>query len=180
MKALRTSETARSEFLDAVKKVPKEKPDEPPNDEWLWRKAIDAYHSANVDDLARRLGAELQRSFRRQIVLRMLTLAIGAAALFGVLVYCLAWATVPVDVSSRWISHPVDMAHVELIGWSIAMPVGPYISLAVLMSIVATAAFLAFSLAEDRYATTLSGVLVRRQAELWLMLAVPFRRIYKP
>jgi hypothetical protein len=139
------------------------------------RNALDSlYASGDLDEVAGRLAAELRRPFRRQTVLRLARLVVGTSAFFASFVYLLAWAAIPIATSAGWVGHPITTETVGLAGVDVVVPIGPYVSVAVLLALVATAAFLAFALTEDRYSTALSDLVLRQPAEACLRLSVPY------
>ncbi len=174
---VRQSEALQGKVLEAIRNAPREVAADPPSDEWLWAKLKGQYESV-TDSEARQLGVELSTLFRRQTIFRLMRLAIGIGALFGAFVYVLAWAAIPISTSARWIGHDVATSSIDFAGWSFTLPTSQYLAVAVLLSIVAAAAFVAFALTEDRYSNALTDVLVGDPAERCVMLAVPYRSLY--
>jgi hypothetical protein len=174
---LNASSDVREELLAAVKSTPREPAEEPAPDDWMWSRIDGAYDGPAAADGAAKIGEDLKRSFRRQCVYRLVRLAVGAVALFGAFVYLLAWAAIPTSTSARWIGHSVEMTEVELASLAFEIPVAPYVSVAVLLSVVATAALIAFALTEDQYSDALSKVLISQPAERCVLLGLAFRSL---
>jgi hypothetical protein len=178
LEEIRKSADLRNELLTAIKAAPRESAEEAPSDDWMWSRVANVYDGEDSMADIRAIGKDLKRTFRRQTIFRLMRLAIGIGALFGAFIYLLAWAAIPASTSSRWIGHDVDMTSIEFAGWAFALPTTQYISVAILLSIVAAAAFIAFALTEDRYSSALSDVLVRKPASRCGLLGLPYHELY--
>jgi hypothetical protein len=56
---------------------------------------------------------------------------------------------------------------------------GPFLSLAALMGLAATATFLSFALIEDRFAKALAGALLQDPTDRFLVLALPYVSLWE-
>jgi hypothetical protein len=168
----------RVRVLKAIEEAPRSSPvAEPPSEDWLWTRLEPLYRKGDLLARASEIGEAARPRFRRQILLRLSRFVIGTVAFFGGFVYLLAWAAIPLSTSSGWVGHPIETETIEFAGLHAAVPTFPYISVALLLAIVAAAAFIAFALTEDRYSTALSDVLVGKPARRCLTLAVPYRAL---
>lgn len=173
---LNASETTKEDLLETIKSAPREPVEEPPSDDWMWSQLRSAYEDPDIAELTQ-IAEQVRGSFRRQCIYRLFRLAAGAATLSGAFVYLLAWAAIPASTSARWIGHPVGMTEVSFAGTSFEMPIEPYVSVAVLLAVVATAALVAFALTEDQYSDALGEVLVSRPAERCVLLGLALRSL---
>jgi MFS family permease len=168
----------RDRVLEAVKEAPRSHAvAEPPSDDWLWARLEPLYRDGDLAARAAEIGGEVRPQFRRQTLLRLSRFVVGTVAFFAGFIYLLAWAAIPLSTSSVWVGHPIATETIRFAGLEAAVPTFPYISVALVLAIVAAAAFIAFALTEDRYSTALSEVLVGRPAERCLTLALPYRAL---
>jgi hypothetical protein len=175
----RIDDGRRERVLKALKDAPRDSPvAEPPADDWLWLQLEPCYRGPELGLRGAEIGEAVRPQFRRRILLRLARLVVGTVAFLAGFIYCLAWAAIPLATSSRWVGHPIETQTVSFAGLSAAVPGFPYISVALLLAIVAAAAFIAFALTEDRYSTALSEVLVAKPAGHCLELAVPYRGLF--
>lgn len=121
------------------------------------------------------IGIALQRSFRRRAVWRLLRFLLGIVFFFALFVYTLAWAAIPIATAEGWTHNPVSSAQIDFAGITATLPTFPYITVALLLAVVASAALIAFAITEDRYSTAFNEVLVSRPAQECLALAAPYR-----
>jgi hypothetical protein len=163
---------------EAVINAPRKEGVEAPTKGWLAERIGPSYLRADPEAIASKIEAAIKPSFRRQTTLRLGRLVIGILAFFAAFTYLLAWAVVPTSTSARWIGHPVSTTHVTFAYWTVTLPTGAYIAVALLLAIVASAAFIAFALTEDRYSDAVAAVLVREPAGDCVMLAVPYLEIF--
>jgi hypothetical protein len=177
LQRLVVSGAIRDELLVAIKSAPRETVEEPPSDDWMWGQLKGAYEGPNRAEELTLIANQIRGPFRRQCIYRLFRLAAGAATLSGVFVFVLAWAAIPVSTSARWIGHSVDMTTVSFASISFELPVAPYVSVAALLAVVATAALVAFALTEDQYSEALGEVLVSRPAERCVLLGLAFRSL---
>lgn len=133
----------------------------------------DAYEADSVRRAVVALG-QFRRVFRRRVVVRLVALVGGVGVSLASFIFVLAWAAIPIAVSSDWSGVNVQTTTLAFAGLEAEMPTSPYVEVAVLLAIVATAAFLAFALTEDHYSAVMSRVLVSDPARLWVLLAAPY------
>jgi hypothetical protein len=177
LEGLETAGATKDELLAAIKSAPREVAEQPPSDNWMWGQLRGAFEGSGVGKELIEIADQIRGSFRRQCIYRLFRLAAGAATLSGVFVYLLAWAAIPVSTSARWIGHPVDMTEVSFASISFELPIAPYLSVAALLAVVATAALVAFALTEDQYSEALGEVLVSRPAKRCVLLGLAFRSL---
>lgn len=109
-----------------------------------------------------------------------LALTIGAVGiLFSVYVYLLCSAVVPAGIAREWSTVDVPSTSVALLGISIHFHGGPYLSLAALLGLAATATFLSFALVEERFAKALTDALLRDPTDRFLVLALPYMSLWE-
>ncbi len=171
---------SRREILQAIKEAPRtEEKAEPPEDAWLWGRLHAAYENAgDFSKNAEEMAGDIGKTFTRHCTFRLIRLVIGITAFFGAFVYLLAWAAIPISTSTKWIGHPVDTTTLGLADWQISIPTTPYISVAMLLAVVAGAAFAAFALTEERYSNALSDVLIYAPAKRCVTLGVPYKVLF--
>jgi hypothetical protein len=98
----------------------------------------------------------------------------AVGALLSLYIYLLCSAVVPSDLAAQWSHSSVPQTEIELVGTSITLSGGPFLKLAALLGLVATAVFLAFALIEERFATALTDALLRDPSDRFLVLALPY------
>jgi hypothetical protein len=150
-----------------------------PSDEWTGTRLRYCYDDASFIDAARAIAEESRSSFRRQTIYRLSRLTLGIGAFFVVFIFSLSWAAIPTETSTRWIGREVSTETVGLPGWDFALPTFPYLSVSLLLAIVATAAVVAFALTEDRYSSAISEVLVRGPADRCVSIGAPYWMLKK-
>jgi hypothetical protein len=133
----------------------------------------DAYGAGKVRSAVVVLG-QFRGTFRRRVVVRLVGLVGGVGVSLASFIFVLAWAAIPIAVSSDWAGVTVQTSTLAFAGLEVEMPTSPYVEVALLLAVVATAAFLAFALTEDHYSAVMSRVLVHDPARLWVLLAVPY------
>lgn len=114
-----------------------------------------------------------RRSYIR-VARRLVALLFGIATVTFCLIYLLAWSAVPRSLAERWSTRAVPQLNVELLGLNFALPGGPYLLVATLLSIIATAGFLAFASSEDRYESALVHSIVLEPVEQLVLLGLPY------
>jgi hypothetical protein len=132
-----------------------------------------AYEAPFPAERAPQIAETVGRAFKRRAALQLLPLTAGIASAVWGLIYVLAWAAVPASLATEWSGRGVPRADVVVLGLETVLLLGPYLTLAALLAIVATVGFLAFALMEDRYSAALFEALVSRPAERVLLLALP-------
>jgi hypothetical protein len=113
----------------------------------------------------------------RRILLAPLTVRLALTTTvvgFGLMVYmyALACVTVSTNLADSWIK-PVGTVH-ELHIWFVALPGDVYVRVAVLLGLVATAAFLSFAIIDDRLSTALREAWLEGPVDRFLVLAIPY------
>lgn len=88
-------------------------------------------------------------------------------------------AVVPADLAERWTQSVVPSAHLHLLGAQVTLHGGPFLNLAALMGLAATATFLSFALIEDRFARALAGALLQDPIDRFLVLALPYAFLWE-
>lgn len=107
-----------------------------------------------------------------------LTVAI-VGILFSSYIYMLCLAVVPVGIARNWSHAAVPSSSVDLLGISITFHGGPYLSLAALLGLAATATFLSFALVEERFAKALTDALLRDPTDRFLVVALPYVNLWE-
>lgn len=104
-----------------------------------------------------------------------LAITVGAiGVLLSLYVYLLCSAVIPSDVAAEWSGVHVPQTHLALAGVSVTLKGGPFLKLAALLGIAATATYLSFALIEERFATALTDALLRDPTDRFLVLALPY------
>jgi len=178
--AKRLSPEREDDALELVEKLGREEDEERLDEKKARARLRRAYEAPFPADRAPQIAETVSRAFKRRTVLRLLPLTAGIASAVWGLIYVLAWAAVPASLAAEWSGRGVPRAHVALLGLEVALPLGPYLTLAALLAIVATVGFLAFALTEDRHSAALSEALVSRPAERVLLLALPYVDLNEP
>ncbi len=112
--------------------------------------------------------------FSRPLAARLLlTIAVVGVLLF-IYIYLLSSAVVAGPLAERWSGASLPSVHLDLVVTTITLYGGPYLKLAGLLGLVATATFLAFALVEERFASALTAGLLREPGEGFLVLALPY------
>lgn len=115
---------------------------------------------------------------RRQLDLRLVTTALGIAVIVAAYIYMLAWTLVPIEASTKWVEGTVPTVTASFAGASVDLPTGPYLGVATLLGIVATAVLLAFVVTEDNYEAELSDALLSDPLDEHVLVAVPYVALY--
>jgi hypothetical protein len=134
----------------------------------------EAFADGRPSEYAPMIAATVGKPFRGQVTWRFVPMIGGFLAFLSAYFYALAWAVVTVGTAARWTGEAIPSQEVSVLGLGAHLPGGPYLKVALLLGIVATAIFLAFVLTEDRYSTALAEALVEEPVEHCLALAVPF------
>jgi hypothetical protein len=115
-------------------------------------------------------GSVLQKPLTGYLAITVV--AIGV--LLSLYVYLLCSAVVPRDLAAEWSGVHVPQTQLAVAGVSITLKGGPFIKLAALLGIAATATYLSFALVEERFATALTDSLLRDPTDRFLVLALPY------
>ncbi|MGB2710889.1 MAG: hypothetical protein WBC33_05175 [Conexibacter sp.] len=133
----------------------------------------DAFRASRVREAADQVRAALVAHLSNMLVWRLLSTVVGVATLVAIYVYVLAWAAVTTPTASGWLNTTITMHQVDPVG---TLPFGPYVKVALLFALVATAIFLAFVLTDEEYSSALSDALIAAPAERLLLVVVPYLR----
>jgi hypothetical protein len=124
-------------------------------------------------DRAAQVPEALASHFRRTLARRLLPTVVVTGALAAAYLYGVACLAVARPVAQTWSGVPAETIRSDLIV-TIDLPVGPYLSIAVFLGVVATAIFMTLVLTDDRYSLALSEALLRNPVEVSLALGVPY------
>ena len=91
--------------------------------------------------------------------------------------FLLAWALVDIRVAEKWLERPFPTELVHLPTGDLVIPTGPYVGMAALLSVLATAVLIAYVITEERYGEELSTNLVRQPLEQSLACALPYQAV---
>jgi hypothetical protein len=91
----------------------------------------------------------------------------------------LAWVLIPVAKAREWTGEHVDARRLAALGIQIDVPLGPYVSVAVVLGILATGVLLATVAVDEDYAERLADALLRQPAGAALGTAVPYLHMRK-
>lgn len=177
---LATTPKPEDEALELVKKLWREEDRDRLDEERVRKRLRLAYEAPLPAERAPQIADTIGRGFKRRAVLRLLPLTAGIASAAWGLIYVLAWGAVPASLAAEWSGRAVPRAELALLGVDVSLPLGPYLTVAALLAIVATAGFLAFALTEDRHSAALSEALLSRPAERVLLLALPYIALNEP
>ncbi len=135
-----------------------------------------AFESGFVASEAPKIQAALQRSLRWRLLRSLVPLTLGLGLCITFYIYILAWVVISGATAARWVSAAVPFYGVPLLGFDV--PAGPYIEVAGLMGILATAIFFAFVITdEEKYVTTLSDLLIHAPLKEAAAFALPYARV---
>lgn len=162
----RTRNQLAGEVDDQTAKAIRELPAEILSDTW----------PATADEYAPYLATAEGDVLRKPLGMRLGITTVGVGVMLSLYIYALLAATVPSDLAAEWSQTSVPVHEVALLGLSVDLPGGPYVAIAVLLGIFATAIFLAFAVTEEAVATALTGTLLREPLDRFLLLAIPFAR----
>lgn len=129
---------------------------------------------ADGEEYAPYLAAAEGHTLRRPLRARLLITAAVVGTLLAGYIYALLAVTVPRTVASEWSRSDVQRLDICLLGVDLALPGGPYVAMALLLGVFATAIFLAFALTEERIAAAMTEALLRQPLDRFLVLALPF------
>jgi hypothetical protein len=125
------------------------------------------------------LNAAVGESLRSPLTGR-LALTVGVVGLlFTAYIYVLCAAVVPADLAEGWTKSVVPSIHLHALGAEVTLHGGPFLNLAALMGLAATATFLSFALIEERFAKALAGALLQDPIDRFLVLALPYAFLWE-
>lgn len=133
------------------------------------------FASGEVDREAPEIQERLSKVLGRRLLLSLVPLTLGLGICVTFYIYLVAWALVPVATVEGWLHHRVEIETVSLLG---DLPVGPYLYASTLLGILATAIFFAFVVTdEEKYASTLTDLVVRKPLRRAALFALPYTAI---
>jgi hypothetical protein len=86
----------------------------------------------------------------------------------------LTWILVPVATAREWTTAAIDVHTINALGVQIDVPLGPYVSVPLVLGLLATAVLLASVAVDDDYAEQLADALLRQPARAALGAAVAY------
>jgi hypothetical protein len=120
------------------------------------------------------LVASEGRVLRQPLTTRLILTVVVIALLLASYIYALLAVSVPATVGARWSDVAIPQHDICLLLSSFSAPGGPYLWMAALLGVFATAIFLAFALTEERVASALTGALLRDPIDRFLVVAIPY------
>ena len=136
----------------------------------LFRVSYGRLDSATRDAIT----AAAQRRYVLRITRRLFSLLIGVASTTYLLIYLLAWAAMPIHLAEQWSGSLTPVWSFMLWGNLVSFPLGSYVQVSALLSILATAGFLAFAVTEDRYESAIHSSLMSGPIERLVLLGIPY------
>ncbi len=157
--------------FDSVKKLGS-KQEEFPEDSFVSVLLNNAYNPDFVNKQAAILQQQLRPSLRRRLTWSLVPLTLGIGGFVTFYMYVVAWTVIHGSTAERWLGDPVPYTHVIVLG---DLPTGPYVQVALLMGVLATAIFYAFVLTdEEKYVGTLSDLVIHAPLRRGVLLAMPY------
>lgn len=133
------------------------------------------FASGAVRQEAPEIQERLSKVLGRRLLFSLGPLTLGLGLCITFYIYLVAWALVPVTTVERWLHQTIPHEAVPLLG---DLPVGPYLNASVLLGILATAIFFAFVVTdEEKYASTLTDLVVRKPLRRAALFALPYTAI---
>jgi len=129
------------------------------------------------DEVRAGVAARLGRRLRSSLGHRALTTVIGLWIAVSMYLYLLAIVLVSTDVAKRWMGQAPPTERIGLPTGAFELPAGPYLSVALVLGVLATAVLLAFVLTEDRYGEGLARVLLKEPLEAGMPVALLYRAL---
>ena len=155
-----TAETARVDGQESAVMI-----------EQLAREAADAFRAPTPSEYAPYIAVTVRRSLVLQLVARLLATVVAAAAILSAYFYLLATLALERSQVTSW-SGVRSVPSTTILG--MPLPGGPYLQVAALLGMAATAIFLAFALTEERFSEQLADALLHRPVDRCLVVAVPY------
>ena len=130
------------------------------------------------------LLAEIKSSERKVLLapmtLRLVLSVLVVGLIVSIYVYVLAWFAVPADVVKAWTHDQSPMVAVNVGLVHLSLPGAPYVLVAALLGLVATAAFLGSATLDDQIASPFNDSIVVAPVTRFLVLALPYRSMAGP
>ena len=140
---------------------------------------LDAAWPTAGEEYAPYLRAAVGETLAAPLTGRLAITVVVIGVLFSGYIYVLCAAVVPVEVASEWTAVATPTTTVEVLGASGTLSGGPYLNLAALLGLAATATFLSFALVEARFAQALTDALLRDPTDRFLGLALPYVKLWE-
>ena len=128
----------------------------------------------SAEEYAPYLVAAEGGALRRPLMARLLITTGAVGLLFTAYIYALLAVTVPSQLAVAWSTSKVLVHEYQFLGLEVRLQGRPYIPMAILLGVFATAIFLAFALTEERIAAAITEALLREPIDRFLVLALPF------
>ncbi|MEJ7784842.1 MAG: hypothetical protein WKF96_08565 [Solirubrobacteraceae bacterium] len=96
------------------------------------------------------------------------------AVSIAIYLYAIVATVIRPGVVTEWTEKHVPTHEVSVLFLQLTLPAGPYLAVTGLLTCLAVATFLAFSLIEERFAVALGDALLRVPTDALLALALPF------
>ncbi|MEV6242845.1 hypothetical protein [Lentzea sp. NPDC051838] len=140
--------------------------DEKPKKQELEARYLNAFRVPLDDECVDAIAATVKKRLKWRSLRRVFVLVFGIAIVAFVMIYALAVAAMPSHLARDWSKH-ADIATLgfQIFGNQIDLPVGPYLSVALLFTTLATVGFLAFASTDDKYADAIIRSVVLIPAE---------------
>jgi hypothetical protein len=131
---------------------------------------LDATWPNSGEDYAPFLSATEGSALQAPLTARLIVTAGCVGILLTAYIYALCSVVVPADTVHSWTRAVIPATEV----FGVTLHGGPYLQVASLLGIAATATFLSFALIEDRFAAALTNALLQDPADQFLVLALPY------
>jgi hypothetical protein len=135
------------------------------------------FSSGFSTDTQQAVTGALTRPLRRAVIRRAMTTAGGLAVAVFAYLFLLTWALVAVDVAEVWLDRSIPIETVAFPGMAVDVPTGPYVTIAALVGVIATAVLLAYVVTEESYSRELSAALLEDPIEDGLSVALPYQAL---
>jgi hypothetical protein len=121
------------------------------------------------------LNEAFKRFLRVRALGRLIMLVLGSGIISFLLIYVLAWAAMPISLASDWAKvDQIPVASLTFFDIAVVTPLGPYLAVPSLFTIVTVAGLLAFSATEEKYSTAIKSAVLRERAVRLLLIGLPF------
>jgi hypothetical protein len=166
---------AAKEAAIRLEKAARESDPSLPEQDQVVRTLAPFFASGAVRKEAPEIQERLSKVLGRRLLFSLGPLTLGLELCITFYIYLVAWALVPVATVERWLHQTIQHETVPLLG---DLPVGPFLNASVLLGILATAIFFAFVVTdEEKYASTLTDLVVRKPLRRAALFALPYTAI---
>lgn len=121
--------------------------------------------------------ASLDHALRRLLLRNLVNAVVGVWMAATVYIGILTWVLIPVATARDWTGEAVAIQRVAAMGIRVDVPLGPYVTVSILLGLLATAVLLASVAVDDDYADRLADALILQPARAALGPAVPYLRM---